>query len=840
MTFDVMNDSLVLDTWRRKYRYTMADGSSPEATVQDTRYRVVAGVYAKDKDIGARNLALDFVNLGILVPAGRVNAGAGLDRAVTLINCFISETVQDSMPGIQRVIARAALTMQQGGGIGTDYSPVRPRGAIVVRTGSISDGVIPFADQQNAMCNTIQSAGLRRGAMMMTLRDDHPDLWNERQFETMTNHLGEQVLKYPSFISAKRQRGRLTQFNVSVLVSDPFLKAIEADTDWDLGFHVPPADGSHVDVYQKPFPYDEINYDNEWNEVPTTGLKKKGDMLPWYVYRRVKARMIWEDIMRSTYTYAEPGLMFIDRINERNSLYYCEDIRCSNPCGEKPMPPNSICDLSSINLAFLVNEPFTANAEFDFERFYQAARLGVRFLDNVLDVTNYPLMAQKKDAISKRRIGLGVTGFGSMLVMMKIHYGSKNAVCMADKIGRALKVESYKASALLAKERGPFPLYDRDKYLKGYNVKTLPSDVQDMIATYGIRNGELNTIAPNGTISLYVGNVSSGHEPVFSFAKAKRKVIMDDGSLKEYETVDYSYRLYEHLHGPTPVEKLPSYFVGAMDLNVDEHLAVHAAWQKHIDASISKTVNIATEMPFEKFKEVYTKAYDMGCKGCTTYRYDPAAGRGSVLSEDKPKEVFDFAEAATGIKNALDTTTVRTRLETLPGMTYKLTWPQDGKNWYINVTNDGKLPMEMFITGPDTVAREWVTALSRTVTAVLRRGGDTRFLIEQLSEVTSATGGAMIATQQRFRPSIVAAIAGVLEREYQRLAVPGLFALLTPDQKKLVTEYDGPENHGDPEFKIKDSVEWQVYTDPCPECDGQLIREGGCKRCTTCGYNSCG
>lgn len=818
----VLSDPLARDVWDRKYRYKWPDGTSPEPDVLATQTRVVEGVYAKDPDPLAKAEAMDYVQRGLLVPAGRVNAGAGIDRNVTLINCFVSETVQDSMPGIQRAIMRAALTMQQGGGIGTDWSTVRPAGAIVGRTGSVSSGIIPFMDQQSAMCKTIESSGSRRGAMMGTLRDDHPDLWNENQFETMTTYNGDSELKYPSFISAKRQRNRLTQFNISVMVSDAFLAAIDADADWDLGFHVPRADGNHVDVYDKPFPYDAYEDDNEIvigagesYYVDSPKIKyHKGNMLPWYVYRRVKARRIWDDIMRTTYTYAEPGIIFIDKINGCNNLYYCEDICCTNPCGEQPLPPHSICCLSSVNTAFMVVDPFTPMARFDFSLLSDVARVGVRFLDNVLDVSRYPLRAQRDEAHTKRRIGLGITGWGSALVQLGIPYGSPESVRLSKMAAKELRDASYKTSAELAKERGSFPAYNEKEFMSGYNVSYLPEFIRELIKEYGIRNGVLNTIAPNGTISLYSGNVSSGHEPVFSFMKASRKVRQDDGELREYESMDYSLRLYEAMFGPTPADKLPAQFVGAMDISVDDHLAVHAAWQEFIDSSISKTINCPESMNFDDFSAVYRKAYDLGCKGCTTYRPDPTSGRGSVLSVDQPTK-----------PDVMILPDLSIRPDVLPGMQYKLKWPLTGKNWYVNITNVDGVPFEMFITAADASAQEWVTALSRTVTAVLRRGGDVRFLVEQLSEVYSSNGGAFVPAQQRFRPSVVAAIAGVMEIEFRRLGLYGTAAMDAVEQTDV----------------IESIAEINIHAQACPACSAYtFVREGGCSRCLTCGHNSCG
>ncbi len=726
-------------------------------------------------------------------------------------NCYVLGTVMDSLPGIQRTISEAAFTMQQGGGVGVDYSTIRPRGALVGRTCSISSGIIPFADQQSAMCETIVSAGTRRGAMMLVLRDDHPDLWNPEQFETMTDYSGRQVLRQPSFISVKRQKGRLTQFNVSVLVSAAFMRAVEEDAEWDLGFHVPRADGNHVAVIEKPFPYDYYDMDNDGSvsELPSVVV---GEIRPWYVYRRVPARRIWDDIMRSTYTYAEPGVIFIDRVNERNNLRYCETISATNPCAEQPLPPYGMCDLASLNLAFMVDAPFTPDARLNIDLLADAARVGVRFLDNVLDVTNYPLAQQCGEAMAKRRIGLGITGWGDALLQLGVPYGSPLSVELSRDVARVLQIASYSASAELAKERGTFPRFDRDAILDSFNVKGLTKSVRAAIAKHGLRNGVINTVAPNGTISIYSGNVSSGIEPVFSFDKVARKVRQADGSLREYESVDYAYRLYEAIHGPTSVEKLPSQFVGAMDISASEHVAVLAAWQQHIDASISKTINCAPDMSFEDFQDVYRQAYETGCKGCTTYRPDPASGRGSVLSVVETK-VEKTASA------------VPARPRRLDGSTYKIKWPLTGTNWYVTVTrNTDGIPLELFITTRDVQHLEWVQALSCMATAILRRRGDVQFLVQELKQVSAATGFAFLQVDDAEDhpvqyPSVVAAIGGVLEAEWKRLSTDGSAPPAPEASRKPVSAGAGE----------------------CPKCgEFSLIRENGCKRCLSCGYEQCG
>lgn len=843
----VMSDPLVLDTWDRKYRHKDPDGTSHEATVYDTRRRVVEGVYKNDPNTGERDKAIYAVSEGLLIPAGRINAGAGIDRSTTLINCFVSETVQDSMPGIQRSISRAALTMQQGGGIGTDFSTIRPRGALASRTAAVASGVIPFMDQQDAMCQTIVSGGQRRGAMMGTLRDDHPDLWCPDQFEMITNYSGASVLLNPSFISAKRQPGRLTQFNLSVLISDAFLRARDAGEMWDLGHHEPPASGVYIDVQQRPFTHDKWRENNSifvgvdpgsvGNIIKQERLIQKGELRPWYVYRRVPARQVWEDIMHSTYTYAEPGVIFIDRINLRNNLYYCEDIRTTNPCGEQPLPPHGICCLGSVNMAMMVDDPFTPEATFNVGLYLDTIRIGVRFLDNVLDVARYPLEEQEREAQNKRRIGLGVTGWGNALLMMGARYGDEQSVDLSRWAGRLLRDCSYEASMELAKERGSFPLFDRDKFMAGYNIQRLPIALQGKIYENGIRNGVLNTIAPNGTISLYVGNVSSGHEPVFSFNKSIRKVRQNDGRLREYESMDYGRRLYEHLCGDTA---LPDYFVGAMDISPEDHLTVHAAWQEFIDSSISKTINCPESMTFKQFERVYDRAWELGCKGCTTYRPDPTSGRGSVLSEVAPATAAAQPAQATEPSQAVHGSVqhvVTPRPPVLEGRTYKLKWPLDGGNWYVNITGHDGMPMEVFITSSDAAAQEWIQALSRMMTAVLRRGGDVRFLVDQLGQVVSSSGGAFITEQKRYRGSVVAAISGILEEEFRRLGMyDAVSSVVTdPEKQSWPSIYAGAQAIFE-EVSVSSGVGTR-----CPECTSHtLIKEAGCNRCLSCGYNSCG
>src|SRR5215831_8729578 len=566
--------SISQQIWDMKYRLRAVSGEVIDNTIEDTWRRVAAALAAPERD-GAAWTERFYAALADFkfLPAGRVVAGAGGSRSVTLFNCFVMGVIPDDMGGIFAHLREAPLTMQQGGGIGYDFSTLRPRGAPVKGVGADASGPLSFMDVWDAMCRTIMSAGYRRGAMMATLRCDHPDI--------------------EDFIEAKREPGRLRMFNLSVLVSDAFMKAVEDDAPWELFFGGP--DGAKT----------------TWRVLP--------------------ARELWDKIMRATYAYAEPGVIFIDRINQRNNLWYCEQITATNPCGEQPLPPYGACLLGSINLASLIVNPFTPEARLDLDRLRRLVPDCVRMMDNVIDISQFPLAQQKEEASQKRRIGLGVTGLADALIMCGLRYGSAAAVAATESWLSAIQHEAYLASTALAAEKGLFPLFDRDRYLGGETVAGLDEEVQARIAQSGIRNALLTSVAPTGTISLFADNVSSGIEPVFSF-RHKRNVLMPDGTRREEEVADYAYRLYRRLKGE--LAPLPDYFVDAQALTPEDHVVMQAAVQKHIDSSISKTINIPADIPFERFKDVYLQAYALGCKGCTTYR--PNEVTGAVLEAREP------------------------------------------------------------------------------------------------------------------------------------------------------------------------------------------------------------
>src|SRR5271163_3087907 len=460
--------SISQQIWDMKYRLRSASGEVIDKTIEDTWRRVATALAVPERDAAAWTerfyaALTDFKFL----PAGRVVAGAGSARSVTLFNCFVMGAIPDDMGGIFAHLREAALTMQQGGGIGYDFSTLRPRGAPVKGVGADASGPLSFMDVWDAMCRTIMSAGYRRGAMMATLRCDHPDI--------------------EAFIEAKREPGRLRMFNLSVLVTDALMKAVEENAPWELSFGGP--DGAKT----------------TWKVLP--------------------ARELWDKIMRATYAYAEPGVIFIDRINRRNNLYYCETITATNPCGEQPLPAYGACLLGSINLASLIKNAFSPQAALDMAALEELVPVAVRMMDDVIDISQFPLPQQQEEALQKRRIGLGVTGLADALILCGVRYGSASAIAATEEWLGVIEREAYLASAALAAEKGPFPLFDRDRYLVGETIAGLDPDVRAQIARHGVRNALLTSVAPTGTISLFADNVSSGIEPVFSF-RSLRTVLM--------------------------------------------------------------------------------------------------------------------------------------------------------------------------------------------------------------------------------------------------------------------------------------------------------------------------
>jgi ribonucleoside-diphosphate reductase alpha chain len=775
--------------WDMKYRFKSADGVAIDKTIDDTFRRV--GNALAEAETSPESHAEEFYQALSdfkFLPAGRIMSGAGTERDVTLFNCFVMGDIPDNMSGIFESLREAALTMQQGGGIGYDFSTLRPKGAPVKGVGADASGPLSFMDVWDAMCRTIMSAGSRRGAMMAVMRCDHPDI--------------------EAFIEAKQEPGRLRMFNLSVLVTDDFMQAVKEDSTWELIFG-----GS--------------------------------------VYRSLPARELWEKIMRATYAYAEPGVIFIDRINRLNPISYCETIHGTNPCGEQPLPPYGACLLGSVNLSRFVSDPFTDQASLDTAELTKIVGTAVRMMDNTIDVSRFPLPEQEKEAKAKRRIGLGITGLADSLIMCNARYGSAESVRLTEIWLKTIQRASYLASTELAKEKGSFPLFDKGAYLASEALKNVDEDIRAAIGEHGMRNALLTSVAPTGTISLFADNVSSGLEPVFSFSYTRR-VLMPDGTRRDEDVTDYAYRLFRRLKGEeTP---LPNAFVDAQVLSPKDHLVMQATVQKFIDSSISKTINCPEDIDFDEFKDIYLQAYELGCKGCTTYRPNDITGAVLETKENKekreaandqaelpleaPKKATAGANAKpkdigdSGILHYL--TQPLDRPEALDGATYKISWPESDHALYITVNDviqDGRRrPFEVFINSKNTEHFAWSVALTRMMSAVFRRGGDVSFVVEELKAVFDPRGGQWM--KGRYVPSLLAAIGDVLEEHMITIGFMKAPGALDEDEvlskPQVVNLQEGVEL---PDKRFRQ----------CPKCgQASLIRQESCDTCTSCAYSKCG
>lgn len=591
---DPFNTDISRYIWRTKYRY--CDGEViHDRTVADTWRRVAyALAEAEESDQPQwRQRFYDVLEGFKFLPGGRIQSGAGTGRSVTLFNCFVMGLMEDSMDGIFNTLQEAALTMQRGGGVGCDFSPLRPKGSRARAVGSIASGPVSFMHIWDTMCSTLLSTGNRRGAMMATLRCDHPDI--------------------EEFISAKQDPQALRNFNLSVLITDAFMQAVEDDAEWFLVF---PELGAQA---------------RSGGETLVRAWPGFKDAARCRVYRRVSARMLWQQIMRAAYDYAEPGVLFIDRINRANNLWYKESMVATNPCGEVPLPPYGACNLGSVNLTSFVRAPFSENAWFDVGQFKQVAAVATRMMDDVISISQFPLEPQAKQAASSRRIGLGITGLADTLIMLGHLYGGESSLQFTRMVVRELCYAAYRASVGLAKEKRPFPDFDRERYTQGEFIQLLPDDLQDQIKSFGLRNSHLIAIAPTGTISLLANNVSSAIEPVFDYCY-KRTILDEVLGPQEFELVDYSYRIWRELHGVDA--PLPPQFVDARSLDAEAHLRMQAAVQPFVDNAISKTINISVDCTFDSFKTIYRRAYDMGLKGCTTFRPNPVTGEVLTALDD--------------------------------------------------------------------------------------------------------------------------------------------------------------------------------------------------------------
>jgi ribonucleoside-diphosphate reductase alpha chain len=761
-SFPLFDHPLSLTIWHDKYRY------KDEKNPGETFWRVAKAICGEDNDDFAA-ACYHAMTAGLWMPGGRILAGAGTSKNVTLMNCYVNRTMEDSMQSIMDANKDNAITLQAGGGMGTNFSTLRPQGAEVRGVGSRASGPLPFMDMWDSTSDTVMSAGHRRGAMMGTLCDTHPDL--------------------PAFIKAKQTKDRLTNFNVSVLISDAFMEAVRENEEWVLYFNVPPA--------EREASLEEYDFtDDETHEKQ-------------YAYSVHKAKDLWALITKNTYEFSEPGVIFIDRVNDLNNLKYCEDIQCTNPCGEQPLPPNGTCNLGAINLARLVRTPYEETATFDYELLGELAALGVRFLDNVIEQTKYPLKAQQEEELAKRRIGLGVSGLADALAQLGLRYGSPAAREVTDKIFYTICQAAYETSINLARERGSFPLFKTAEFQGGFAGRKLDHVVLAELQQYGIRNGVLLTVAPTGTTSIFYGDISSGIEPVFAHTY-KRKVRRNEGEPEIMDTQSFSSRFYAHcmqnslgaiLRSATT--GLPGYFVTVDDLTIEDHVTMLAAVQNWIDASVTKTVNVAKDTSYEGFVKVYDLAYTLGCKGCTTYR--PSDVRGSILlaAADAPKDNMPL-----------------TRPDQLFGITRKIKWPTLGSSLYLTVNFDALgNPFEVFIHSKDARSHEWIMSTSLMLTALLRQTkGNAGFIAKELQEVQSLHDTAFVKGPNDTQPKRYGSIVAYLGAH--------LADILSTRQSQSVSETAQA---------VLPSAEM------CPQCHSlTLIRKEGCKTCSSCGHSDCG
>ncbi|ABD69921.1 ribonucleotide reductase large subunit [Rhodoferax ferrireducens T118] len=764
-----------------------------EKTIVDVNQRVahaLAQVEAPEQQKQWETKFLQALQNGFL-PAGRIQSAAGTDLAATLINCFVQPVgdsiahVEDGHPGIYTALTEAAETMRRGGGVGYDFSRIRPRGAWVGSTQSSASGPVSYMRVFDRSCETVESAGARRGAQMGVLRCDHPDI--------------------EEFIHAK-DTGDLKNFNISVGITDTFMQAVQKDAAFALVHRAEPGPaqkeaGAH--------------------HVTDSGI---------WVYRTLQARELWDQIMRSTYDHAEPGVLFLDHINRDNNLSYCETIASTNPCAEQPLPPYGCCCLGSIDLTRFIKQPFEKAASFDKAAFVEVARVATRMLDNVLDVTVWPLPQQQEEARSKRRIGLGYTGLGDALVMLNLRYDTQAARDMARDISELMRDTAYDASVDLAQERGAFPLFNADLYLTGQRFASrLPPALKERVRTHGLRNSHLLSIAPTGTISLaFADNASNGIEPAFSWSYTRKKR-MADGSFKEYAVEDHAWRLYRHLYGKDTA--LTPAFVTALEMSAQAHEAMVAAVAPFIDTAISKTVNVPVNYPYADFQNLYMEAWQSGLKGLATYR--PNSVLGSVLSVTPALGSSSAPAAATALQ--IDSANQRLALERLPAAVLSsLRWPSrpelpaGNPAWTFMVHHPfgdfalfvGELapeeggapkPFEVWVNG--TEQPRGLGALAKTLSMDLR-ANDPAWLqlkLDALATVAEEHSFEMPFPphgQLRLFPGVVAATAAVIRWRCDQLT-----ALGGNDTKVPTPVLDAMFSRGEPQTGPSGTLAWSVDVD---------------------------
>lgn len=893
---------VTLDVLKEKYC------KGHEHSARDVRARVAKALAAVEDTEGKRiQYEQEFMQAmeDGFVPAGRINSAAGTGIRATLINCFVqpmSDSVSEydfnargeAVPSIYGALQEAAETLRRGGGVGYDFSPIRPYGALVGGTFSRSSGPISYMNVFNASCATIESAGARRGAQMGAIRIDHPD-----------------VLR---FVHAKDEKGALTYFNISVAVTDVFMDAVE--------------NGKLIQLWHEAKPHPDFR-----STDGVTPFQREDGM---WVYDVIEARALWDEIMRSTYDHAEPGILFIDRINRDNNLWYRETIATTNPCGEQPLPPYACCCLGSINLTKFVDDPFAHNASFDLGKFKRVVRTAVRMLDNVLEATYWPLEQQRAEAMAKRRIGLGFLGLGDMLAMLGIPYDSMGARSWAESIAVHMRDEAYRASIALAQEKGAFPALERDKYLESGFAQRLPTEIRAGIAAHGIRNSHLLSIAPTGTITLaFADNASNGIEPAYMWTYTRKKR-EPDLSWKEYVVEDHAYRLWKAMHWsglPQGDAKLPEYFVDALSIGATDHMLMMAAVQPYIDTSISKTVNIPADYPYDQFKSLYFDAWRAGCKGLATYR--PNDTLGAVLSAT-PEATTKEAKTAFGLEELVrefsaamvqrlrekeaegyygwdDDTNVEAfqegfarnmlqgdhidaanflamlwhheclptkegqfsekkdprtcRLDSRPegdleGATTKVEyWTVDGKkvvyitanSTWVQGARDGRevstlRPVEFFVPSQVGEGQQWISTAMRLLSLLARSGGSVAKALKNMREVVWDKGPVRCGFAEkadgtkvpRYHDSEAAAIGYAIQ---QLLIRQGMLDEEGNEPYEPEATGDVRERSLEPVLTpLANDVPTQSHGKKCEECGAHAVhRVDGCERCSNCGrVGTCG
>ena len=791
-----------LDVLREKYLKT---GETSAEDLYRRVARALASVEAPDLREKYEILFLENLHAGA-IGAGRIMSAAGTDIQATLINCFVQpvgDCIQgvddEGFPGIYEALREAAETMRRGGGVGYDFSRIRPKGAQVKATASVASGPCSYMNVFDQSCSTVESAGARRGAQMGVLRIDHPDVHE--------------------FITAKRTPGRWNNFNVSVGVSDAFIEAVQQGQPWELVHRARPgAVAMAQGAYQRA--------DGMW------------------VYSTVQARALWDTIMKSAYDFAEPGILFLDHINEDNNLNYCEDIAATNPCGEQPLPSYGCCDLGPVILTRFVHHPFGFDGlpSFDFEAFEKVVALQVRALDNVLDVTFWPLPQQRDEAMAKRRIGVGFTGMGNTLAMLCLRYDMQEGRAMAARIAQSMRDAAYLASVELAREKGAFPKFEAEPYLAaGTFASRLPEPIKKAIRKHGIRNSHLLSIAPTGTVSLaFADNASNGIEPPFSWMY-KRKKREADGSTSEYAVEDHAWRLYRDLGGD--VDALPDYFISALAMPAEGHIAMMEAVQPFVDTAISKTVNIPADYPYDDFKDLYLQAWRARLKGLATYR--PNAILGSVL-ETHAAEPAPVAAPATPSVDPMRTVIESRPKGGLSAVAEKVEyWTQEGhKTLYLIVSflpvptgvGSGTVDraIEFFMpVGQSGESQQWITASMRLL-SLAARGGFLERALSDMRKVAWDRGPVRLGTHQKddgtrvpmWHDSEVAAMAYAVQNILAR-------RVTDPVQQVLPLEEPASQVSGMPPA---------MAGKKCTECGAHaVIRKDGCDYCTQCGHlGTCG